>query len=295
MERRNPHREKIKRRISHGVLIAMLVILSVVLAFPLIILILTSFKTYDELILNPTGLFPRAWSTEAFVQVFSENPYFLYLGNTLLITVVSVLGCCLTSAFVAYGFSRFRVRGSGLIFAVLLSGMLIPGQVLTIPMFELYDKIGWTNSFLPFLIPPLFGGGIVNIFLQRQFMRGINRSVFEAAEIDGASELRIFLNITLPMSIPVMITIAIFTFLNSWNDLFGPLIYLEDPRLWTLAKGNYMIYQAEMGKMGSMGTDVLPWNILSAASLVTVVPIIVLYAVAQRYFMEGIQITGSKE
>lgn len=286
---------RIKKRIVYGTLYTLIIILGISMLMPMIVLISTSLKSYDEMLTNPTALFPKNITFDAFVKVFKENPFFLYLRNTAIITVFSVFGSVFTSAFVAYGFVRFKVKGAKLLFGLFISGMLIPGQILIIPMFELYNRMGWINTFLPFIIPPLFGGGIFNIFLQRQFMRGISREVFESAEIDGASELSIFLRIALPMNKPVLITIAIFTFLNSWNDLFGPLIYLDDPELWTLAKGTYMIYQNAIGELGATGGTILPWNILSAANVLVSIPIIILYFYAQQHFMEGVKLTGSKE
>ena len=291
-----PSKKAKKRSIVSKIFVyAMLILASIVMVMPLIILIFTSLKPYEELLVNPTAIFPKKFTLEAFTTVFSENPYFLYFGNSVFLTVINVVACCLTSAFVAYGFVRFRVRGAGLIFGVFLSGMLIPGQVLTIPMFEVYKNLNWINTFMPFIVPCWFGGGIFNIFLQRQFIRGIPSSLFEAAEIDGCNELEIFFTIVLRLVKPVMITIAIFTFMNNWNDLFGPLIYLDDPDLWTLAKGVYMIYQAEMGQMGSSGGSILPWNIISAANVFAIIPIVVLYFIAQRFFIEGISTTGLKE
>lgn len=286
---------RLKKRLVYGMLYTLIALLGISMLMPLIVLIGTSLKSYDEMLQYPTMLFPKQVTFQAFVTVFRDNPFFLYLRNTLIITVFSVVGCVFTSAFVAYGFVRFKVKGAKLLFGMFISGMLIPGQILIIPMFELYNKMGWINTFLPFIIPPLFGGGIFNIFLQRQFMRGISREVFESAEVDGASELSIFLKIALPMNKPVLITIAIFTFLNSWNDLFGPLIYLDNPELWTLAKGTYMIYQNAIGELGATGGNILPWNILSAANVLISIPIIVLYFFAQKHFMEGVKLTGSKE
>lgn len=286
---------RLKKRLVFGTLYALIIILGISMLMPMIVLISTSLKSYDEMIIHPTALLPRRVTFQAFVIVFRDNPFFLYLRNTLIITVFAVAGSVFSSAFVAYGFVRFKVKGAKLLFGLFISGMLIPGQILIIPMFELYNKMGWINTFLPFIVPPLFGGGIFNIFLQRQFMRGISREVFESAEIDGASELSIFLRIALPMNKPVLITIAIFTFLNSWNDLFGPLIYLDDPQLWTLAKGTYMIYQNAIGELGASGGTILPWNILSAANVLVSVPIIILYFYAQKHFMEGVKLTGSKE
>lgn len=236
--------KKNHKKLGKIVTYLLLISISVVMLMPLIVLFATSVRTYDDLMLNPSKLFGSSFSLEAFGKVLGENPYLRYLGNTLIITVVSILGCCLTSALVAYGFARFKVPGAGIIFAIFMSGMIIPGQVLNIPMFEMYKNLGWINTFYPFIVPVWFGGGIFNIFLQRQFMRGIPSSLMEAAEVDGCSEFGIFVRIALPLAKPVIITIAVFTFLNCWNDLYGPLLYLEDQSVWTLAKGNYMIYQA---------------------------------------------------
>lgn len=272
----------------------LLIIVALAMLMPLVVLFATSVRTYDDLVQNPTHLFGTEFSLDAFAKVLEENPYFMYLGNTLLITVVSIVGSCFTSAMVGYGFARFKAPGSKFLFALFMAGMIIPGQVLNIPMFEIYKRLGWINTFLPFIIPVWFGGGAFNFFLQRQFMKGLPPALMEAAEIDGCSEVGIFFRIVLPLSKPVITTIAVFTFINCWNDLYGPLLYLEDPSLWTLAKGNYMIYQAELGKQGVSGGSILPWNIISAANAISIVPIIILYFFAQRVFVEGIATTGIK-
>ena len=285
-----------KTKIKSGKIITyiLLISISVVMLTPLVVLFATSVRSYEDIIKNPTAIFGSEFTLSSFTKVLNDNPYFQYLANTLLITIVSIIGNCLTSAIVAYGFVRFRVKGSGLIFAIFMSGMIIPGQVLNIPMFEVYKNLNWIDTFYPFLIPVWFGGGIFNIFLQRQFMRGIPSSLMEAAEIDGCSEVDIFTRIVLPLIKPVMVTIAVFTFLNCWNDLYGPLLYLESQSKWTLAKGNYMIYQAELGALGVSGATVLPWNIISAANVVSIIPIIILYFFAQRLLVEGIVTTGLK-
>ena len=191
--------QKAKKRSKWNKIIAyiVLIVCSCIMILPLLILLCTSLKPYEELVENPTAIFPKQITFEAFATVFNENPYFVYLSNTVFITVVNVIACCFTSAFVAYGFVRFRVKGSGFIFGAFLSGMLIPGQVLTIPMFEVYKSLGWINTFFPFIVPCWFGGGIFNVFLQRQFIRGIPSSLFEAAEIDGCNEMEIFFRIVM--------------------------------------------------------------------------------------------------
>jgi multiple sugar transport system permease protein len=211
-----------------------------------------------------------------------------------MIAAVSIIGIVLSSSFVAYGFTRFGyLRAASVFFSVLMATMFIPGQVLQIPIYEIYYRIGWLDTFWPFLIPPFLGGGIVNVFLVKQFMRGIPSSLFEAGELDGASELRMFAVIALPLQIPVMLTIAIFTFIGSWNDFFGPLIYLSSSKNYTLALLIYT-FMCDPAKYTGGGFARTPWNLVSALSMISMVPIFVIYAFAQKYFMEGIALTGVK-
>ncbi|MFP4187122.1 MAG: carbohydrate ABC transporter permease [Acholeplasmataceae bacterium] len=267
----------------------LLVLVGALMVTPLVVLVSTSLKTFTQIVADPMTLVPRPFSLEAYARVFTEMPFLRYLFNTVFITVLQITGTVFTSLLVAYGFSRFPFKHKEIIFIAFLLGMMVPTQVLTIPIFELYSNFGWINTFLPFIVPPFFGGGIFNIFLARQFFRGIPKSLYESAELDGASEFKIFMKIAIPLSKPVLLTIAIFTFINSWNDLFGPLLYLQDDRLWTIAKGTYELYTQTMAGGGQPN-----WALLSAANVVVIIPVVFIYFFAQRYFIEGISFTGLK-
>lgn len=267
----------------------LLLLVSLLMATPLIVLVATSFKTFTQIVANPMSLIPRPFTLESYIRVFTEMPFLRYLFNTVFITAFQIFGTVFTSLLVAYGFARFPFKHKEIIFVAFLLGMMIPGQVLTIPMFELYSNFGWINTFLPFIVPPFFGGGIFNIFLARQFFRGIPTSLYESAELDGCSEFQIFTKIAVPLSKPVLLTIAIFTFINSWNDLFGPLLYLQNDKLWTIAKGTYELYTQTMAGGGQPN-----WALLSAANVVIILPVVFIYFFAQRYFIEGINFTGMK-
>ena len=194
----------------------------------------------------------------------------------------------MTSALVAYAFSRFDFKYKGIIFAVMLSTIMIPGQILQIPLYEMYRGMGWINTYKPMIIPAFLGGGITNVFLIRQFFNSLPKSIFESAQIDGAGEFRIFATIAVPLSKAIIFTVAIFSFTASWNDFYSPLLYINDDKKYTLAYGLYIFF--DKFKVGSYKA----WNIICAANLVVIVPIIVLYFFAQRYFMEGITLGGVK-
>jgi len=271
------------------IIYTLLLLGSMVMITPLVVLVSTSLKTYTQILADPMTLIPKPFSFAAYAQVFTQVPFLRYLLNTVFITVIQIFGTVFTSVAVAYGFARFDFPHKEIIFIAFLLGMMVPAQVLTIPVFEIYSRLNWINTFLPFIIPPFFGGGIFNIFLARQFFRGIPKSLYESAEIDGANEFQIFTKIVIPLSKPVLLTIGIFTYINSWNDLFGPLLYLQDEKLWTISKGTYELYTQTMA--GSGQPD---WSLLSAANVITIVPVVIIYFFAQRYFIEGINFTGMK-
>mgnify|MGYP000942363567 FL=1 len=161
----------------------------------------------------------------------------------------------------------------------MLSTIMIPGQILQIPLYEMYRGMGWINTYKPMIIPAFLGGGITNVFLIRQFFNSLPKSIFESAQIDGAGEFRIFATIAVPLSKAIIFTVAIFSFTASWNDFYSPLLYINDDKKYTLAYGLYIFF--DKFKVGSYKA----WNIICAANLVVIVPIIVLYFFAQRYFV----------
>jgi multiple sugar transport system permease protein len=208
-----------------------------------------------------------------------------YLANTLILCVLNVVGTVLSSALVAYGFSRLEWRGREPLFGLLLATMMIPFPVVMVPLYSLFRWLGWVGTLQPLWVGS-FCAGAFNVFLLRQFFRTIPKDLSEAARIDGCSEFRIFWQIILPLCRPALVVVALFTFLGTWNDFLGPLIYLTDERDFTLALGLEAMKTSRSG-----GTE---WHYLMAASTLVILPVIALFLVAQRRFVEGIALTGSK-
>lgn len=208
-----------------------------------------------------------------------------FFKNTLLIVVFTVFGATLSAALCAYGFARLRFRGREPLFVLLLATMMIPGQVTMIPVYVMFKELRWINTFLPLIVPAWFGGGAFSIFLLRQFFRSIPLEMEEAARMDGASPLATWWRIILPLSLPAMATVAIFTFMGSWNDFMGPLIYLNDTEKFTLALGLNLF-------KGQYGTDTP--HLMMAATLIVLSPVLLLFFFAQKHFIQGIVISGVK-
>lgn len=220
----------------------------------------------------------EVWTTPA-----ADFP--LYLKNSIFVTLLAVTGNVLSSAVAAYGFSRLRWRGRDTLFLLVLATMMIPFAVLMAPSYLLFKKLGWIGTLLPLWAPSWFGGAF-SIFLLRQFFLTLPRELDEAAMMDGCSHVGILFRILLPVSRPALAVTALFAFIATWNDFIGPLIFLNHQEQFTLAVGLQM-YQSQHG-----GT---PWNLLMAASVLVVLPIVIVFCIAQRTFVEGIATTGSKE
>lgn len=221
----------------------------------------------------------RAWAPEALDETFNK-----YLLNTIIITVLGIIGVILSSTFVAYGFARFRFPGRDTLFLVMMSTMMIPMQVTMIPTFILFKYVGWIDTFLPLIVPTFFGGGAFNIFLMRQFFMTIPYELDDAAKIDGCNYFQIFYIILLPLVKPALATVAIFGFVYNWNDFLNPLIYLNSSSNYTLALG--------LQTFTTMyGTD---YNLMMAASTIVLLPILIVFFFGQRYFIEGVATSGLK-
>ena len=270
-------------------------LLSVSWLVPFLWMIATSLKTPQELV--GTNFFPQNPTTEAYYTAFfafDRWPNWVrWTFNTATITLIAVVGKVVSTAFVAYSFARLRWPGRDLMFSLVLSTMMIPGVVVMIPQFILFSKLPafgfqgsqtWVNTFLPLTVPA-FTGDAFFIFLMRQQMRGIPMELSEAAKIDGAGELRIWWNIIVPLVKPVMGVIAIFTFQSAWEDFMGPLLYLQREEKYTLQLGLRQ-FEAAAGGLPA-------WNELMAASLVVMIPTILVFLMFQKYFIEGVQISGS--
>lgn len=255
----------------------------VVFMIPFVWMLSTSLKGSAGLFDIPPKWIPEPVQWRNYVDAVLAFPFWSYTVNTLIITAANMAGTMISSSLVAYAFARLRWPGRDAWFVVMLATMMLPGQVTMIPMFILFKHLGWLNTFLPLTVPSFFGSAIY-IFLLRQFFMTIPREFTEAAKIDGAPEFTIYWRIFLPLSGATMATIAIFTFMGTWNDFMGPLIYLNDPDKFTLALGLRSFQQA-------FGTR---WNVMMACSIIVMLPSLILFFTCQRYFIEGITLTGIK-
>jgi multiple sugar transport system permease protein len=211
--------------------------------------------------------------------------FWVYFKNSMIIAFFAIVGTLLSNAPVAYAFARLKFPGSDVLFVLILATMMLPYQVTMIPLYLFFnDFLGWGNSFLPLIIPTFFANAY-DVFLLRQFFRTIPEEMCDAARVDGASEWQIFTKIVLPLSVPVLATVTVFTFLWAWNDFTGPLLFLTSPKNFTMA----------LGLQDFQGQRTMVWNQLMAASVVFTVPIIVAFFFAQKTFIQGIKLTGSKE
>jgi multiple sugar transport system permease protein len=261
-----------------------LVVGALVMILPFLWLVSTSFKEQRQIFLYPPQWIPDPVRWQNYPEALTQLPFGRYTLNTLLITALTMVGVLLTSSLAAYGFARLRFPGRDMIFMVLLSALMLPYAVIMIPQYVMFKYLGWIDTYLPLVVPPWFGGGIFNVFLLRQFFRTIPADLIEASRIDGASELRIYAQIMLPLAGPALAVVAIFTFINSWNDFLAPLIYLSSQDNYTIA----------LGLATFKGMYATQWHYLMAASTVMVMPIIVLFFLTQRYFVQGIVMTGTK-
>ncbi|SEO67548.1 carbohydrate ABC transporter permease [Paenibacillus sp. OV219] len=264
-----------------------LIVISIFFVFPLLWLLSTSLKTDLQVFVVPPELIPKPFLWKNYINLWIYFPYFLFLKNTVLVVVLSVSGVLLTAPLVGYAFARLRWPGRDFFFLVLLGTMMLPSQVTLIPLYLLFSKLGWVNTFMPLWVPAWFGGGAFFIFLIRQFLMSIPRDLEESAFIDGAGYVRIYTHIMLPLIPPVLTTVAIFQFMGSWNDFIGPLIYLNDQSKFTLSLGLRIFQQQSSQSQGEIG-------MMMAATVITVIPVIVFFFLAQKKFIEGVVLSGIK-
>ena len=266
-------------------LIVYLLLLGTSAAFliPLVWLVSSALKTSDEIFVFPPVWFPAHPQWGNFLKALTTLPFGTYALNSFLIAIVNVIGNVVSCSFVAYGFARFRFPGRRILFLILLATMMIPSQVLLVPQFILFHDLGWMNTFLPLTVPAFFGSAFY-VFLLRQFFMTIPIDLEEAAKMDGAGPLRVFFTIILPLIKPALTAVAIFSFQGAWNDFLAPLLYLNDSSKYTL----------QLGLAQFQGTFHTDWNLIMAASVVVMLPMLIIFFSAQRYFIEGITMTGSK-
>jgi len=265
------------------VLLAILILLTLVYLVPFVWLVLNSLKTNTELFSRPVVWFPNPPQWGNYVRAITDFPFFLYLRNTVTIIVFHTIGALISNSLVAYGFSRIQWPGRDKVFILVLLGIMLPFQVVMIPTFLLYQQLGFMGTLLPLIVHAYFGNPFF-IFLLRQFFVGIPKEITESAKIDGANELIVYWKLILPLAKPALATIVIFSFMNNWNDFIGPLIYLTETRLYTLAIGIQQI----------MDRNDPRWSILLPAGVIMTTPILVIFFVLQKYFIQGISLSGIK-
>ena len=260
-----------------------LIVLGAIFALPFLWLLSTSLKPPAQLFKLPPEWIPRPFTWSNYGRALTFIPFFRYLGNTLYIALFNVVASVASCSLAAYGFARIRWPGRDILFFVLISTLMIPYSVTLIPTFIIFRNLGWVGTPHPLTIPALTGNAFF-IFLLRQFYLTIPDELSAAARIDGANEFQIYWRIILPLARPALAVVALFTFIANWNDFLGPLVYLNDKDQYTLAIGMY-------GFLSRVRTE---WGPLMAAATVMITPIIALFFLAQRTFIQGITLTGIK-
>jgi multiple sugar transport system permease protein len=273
------------RKLLSKILITLLVlILSIAVLFPFLWMVRSSLLSNLDINKYPPIMIPQKWHFENYPKVLTIFPFGRYFLNTMCIIIPSLIGVLLTSTLAAYSFARLSFPLKKMWFGLVIASMLMPSAVTIISIFMAWSSIGLSNSYIPLIVPVFLGGGAINIFLIRQFLMTIPRDLDEAAYIDGANHLQILFQILLPLIKPVLITVGLMTFILYWNDVMGPLIFISSNEKNTIS-------QALANFRSGMGTD---WKGIMAASTMSILPSVILYLIGQKYFVEGIVLSGLK-
>lgn len=251
---------------------------------PLYWLVRSSLMSMSQIFQMPPIWIPNPPRFSNYIKALSAVPFDRYYLNSALIALGVVSGTLITSSLSAYAFARLRWKGRNVMFSCLIAGMMLPFAVTMIPQFVGWSRLGFVNTYVPLIAPAWFGGGAYFIFLLRQFYMTIPRELDESAFVDGASYIQILLHILLPLTKPALVVVGLFSFMNCWNDFLGPLIYLNSSSKYTVSLGLRMfqgLYNAE-------------WHLMMAASTVALLPVVIVFFIGQRYFIEGITLTGIK-
>ena len=275
---------RLRRGAKRTLLYVVVITIALIYLLPMFWMVRSSLMSAGEIFIVPPIWIPNPPRFANYSKALTTIPFGRYFLNTIKIVFLNVFGTVLSSSICAYSFARLRWRGRDFFFALLMSGMMLPGAFTLIPTFFSWRSVVAPNSYLPLIVPAWFGGGAFNIFLLRQFMRGIPLSLDEAALVDGASYPRIYAQIILPLSKTPMIVVALFQFMAVWNDFLGPLIYVNRERYFTLALGLQMF----------IGYYTAQWELLMAAATIVLVPPVILFLIGQKYFTRGITISGLK-
>jgi multiple sugar transport system permease protein len=272
-----------RRRLRAGLSHLLLLLVAVIFIVPFFWLIVTSLKPLSQVFTDPITWLPNPVQWQNYTEALTSPsfPFVRLLTNTVSYAAITTLATVGSSAVVAYAFARMEFRGRDLLFTITLATMMLPSVVTLIPTYVLFRRFGWVGSYAP-LVVPMFFGSAFNIFLLRQFMLTIPHDLTDAARVDGAGDWTILWRIMLPLVKPALLVVGLFQFLAAWNDFFGPLIYLTNPDQFPLVLGLYA-FKTRFG---------VQWHLLMAASLTVTAPIIALFFLAQRYFIEGVTLTG---
>lgn len=257
---------------------------SIIMLLPFVWLVVSSVKPQEQIFIFPPEWIPREFRWQNYVEALVYKPFYRFILNTLYIAVVNQIAILMTASFCGYGFARIPFPGRDFWFGIVLATLMVPYIVLLVPQFIIFTRLGWIDTYLPLTVPFFFGGGAFNIFLFRQFFRSLPEELADAGRIDGNSEFGVYWRIMLPLCKPALATVAVFTFLNTWNDFLGPLLYLRSDYNFTVALG-LATFRSVMNTR---------WDLLMAASTAMIAPVILLFFFAQRYFVEGIVLSGLK-
>ena len=260
-----------------------LIVLSLVFIVPFIWMTLSSLKVPAELFVVPMQWFPKKPQWHNYVRIFTEFPFLQDFRNTMVLVVVNVIGAVLSNTLIAYGFAKIEWKGREALFYVVLATLILPFQVVMIPLFILFHQLHWIGTLLPLTVPGFFGNAFF-IFLLRQFYMSIPNELSYAAKIDEAGDFMIYRRVIIPLSTPAIATVIIFSFLRTWNDFIGPLIFLSDNKLYTLSLGAQQIMHNLDPK----------WDMLLTLGVMMTFPVLVIFFMLQKYFIKGIAMTGIK-
>lgn len=263
-----------------------LCLVGLVMLYPLLWLISSSVKPSED-IFRQLGLWPQNWNFANYAEGWTalNQPFHVYLFNSLIIVVLSIVGNIFSCALAAYAFARMEFTGRKLFFALMLGTLMLPGHVLLVPQYIIFSQLGWLDTYLPLVVPNFMATNAFFIFLMVQFMKSLPVELDDAAQIDGCGPFRTFLKVILPLCVPAMATTAIFTFISTWNEFFGPLIYIQNQDLYTVPLALRAFMDSEGQSM---------WGPMFAMSVVSIAPIIGFFIAGQKYLISGIATTGLK-
>lgn len=279
-----------KMQLGRVFLYVFVITLALMFGFPLFWTLMSSLKTPQEMAAYPPVIIPAdpQWVNYISVLIIPRIPVLLWTWNSTFVVILVTIGTIITASLVAYSFARFEYRGRDALFMITLATIMLPAQVTLIPQFVLFHRLGWINTLLPLWVPYWFGGGAFAIFLMRQFFMSLPRDLDEAALIDGASYFRIYWSILLPLCKPILATLAIITTIATWSDFLGPLIYLNSPEKFTISVGLQFFNLSP-----DVGGEPMQ-HLLMAACVMSMVPMIAIFFLGQRFFVQGIVMSGIK-